>query len=344
MNAFRPPSSSSNLDANGVPTPDPRVQPTPDYGTLGPGSDVMTEGLAPASVGAQPNARKRSSAPIFAIIAGVVLAVFVRDIAGLYAAWSRVCSVFSMPRVAGTTKAPNNVGPLDSTRSQKEAETLLEQAVAHSGGAVDQISLRVDRWQGKLQWDSQMATLTTAALNSSDLRVRESGIEVELAAYGLGKNRTSLDYLVRTSKSSNHAQKVWALWALGLIGNRGVETGRVIDVLTGHLKDSDEDSRRWTVEGLALVGTTETIPPLLQALHDDAAPSVRERAACSLAQSGMFTQEQRMSAVPQLLTYTDAPELDTQTHLWAFQALSEITHQRLPNNSSAWRQWYESRN
>jgi HEAT repeat protein len=77
-------------------------------------------------------------------------------------------------------------------------------------------------------------------------------------------------------------------------------------------------------------------------MHDDPSALVRERAACSLAESGMFTPEQRRTAVPQLLNYTDDPALDAQTHGWAFQALSDITHQRLPNDSAAWRSWYTS--
>ena len=49
-----------------------------------------------------------------------------------------------------------------------------------------------------------------------------------------------------------------------------------------------------------------------------------------------------LSAVPQLLNYTDDPALDAQTHNWAFQALHDITGQRLPNDSNAWRSWYQS--
>ena len=126
------------------------------------------------------------------------------------------------------------------------------------------------------------------------------------------------------------------------MANRGVGTDRVVETLTGHLKDADEDSRRWAVEGLALSGATETIEPLLQTMHDDASPNVRERAACSLAESGMFTLEQRMRAVPRLLSYTDDPSLDARTHAWAFQALSDITHQHFGNDASAWRNWYNS--
>ncbi len=56
----------------------------------------------------------------------------------------------------------------------------------------------------------------------------------------------------------------------------------------------------------------------------------------------MFTREQRLAAVPQLWNYSDDPALDAQTHASAFQALGDITHQRLPNDSNAWRNWHES--
>ncbi len=246
------------------------------------------------------------------------------------------------PRVRDAPASAKDSLQLDRMKPQKQAEALLELAVGRSDGAVEQISSRVDHWQGKVKWDPQIAKLTTAALNSSDLRVRESGIEVELAAYGLAKNSTSLEYLLNTAESPDHAQKIWALWALGLIANRGVETDRVVQVLTTHLNDSDVDSRRWAVEGLALAGSNQAIDLLLKAMHDDPSPSVRERAACGLAESGLFTPEQRYTAIPQLLNYTDDPSLDAQTHAWAFQALSDITRQRLGNDSAAWRSWYES--
>jgi len=90
------------------------------------------------------------------------------------------------------------------------------------------------------------------------------------------------------------------------------------------------------------VGTTSTIAPLLETMHNDPSALVRERAACSLAESGMLTHEQRLMAVPQLINYSDDPALDAQTHAWAFQALSDITKQHLPNDSVAWRNWYQS--
>jgi hypothetical protein len=67
---------------------------------------------------------------------------------------------------------------------------------------------------------------------------------------------------------------------------------------------------------------------------------IRERAACSLAQSGMLNQHQRWRAVPRLLEYADDYSLDSETRQWVFQALRDITGQTLPPEPSAWRNWY----
>jgi hypothetical protein len=345
MDVFQPSSFSSGQGngPNSAPNTDPRVQSDPDYGTLGPGSDVApcleAPGLDAASTRVPRNFSGAWRGPVSALAIGILLAILTFNVGHARAAWSHFTQMFSAPDSPASPSA-EDVRQLDHLKPQKQAETLLELAVGRSDGAVDEISSRMNRWQGKLKWDSQIATLTTAALNSNDMRVRESGVEIELAAYGLAKNSASLNYLLRTAESTDHAQKIWALWALGLIANRGVETERVVQVLTAHLKDSDEEGRRWAVEGLALTGANKAIPALLIAMHGDPAAGVRERAACSLAESGMFSSEQRLSAMPQLLNYSDDPTLDAQTHAWAFQALADITGQRLPNDSTAWRDWY----
>lgn len=313
----------------------PQLQSSPDYGSLGPNPDVISAGAGNHAGG------PTRFASLMAVAVGVLLAVLVAGLGSAQAAWTRFAQIFRQPQ---TTSIATSTDQLESMKPQKQAEALLELAVAHSDDALDQISSRVDRWQGKLTWDSQIANLATAALNSNDMRVRESGIEVELAAYGLGKNPASLQYVLKMAKSTNHAQKSWALWELGLLGNRGVEVQRVTDVLTTQMKDADEDLRHWAVEGLALLGKDEALPALMAAMHDDPSPVVREQAACAVAQSGMFTREQRLSAVPQLLSYTDDPALDVQTRRWAFQALAEITGEHFPNDSAAWRSWYASRN
>ena len=90
------------------------------------------------------------------------------------------------------------------------------------------------------------------------------------------------------------------------------------------------------------MGTDETVEPLLQILHDDPSPMIRERAACGLAQSGMLNERQRRAAVPRLLDYSEDPAIDPETRKWTFQALRDITGQSLPHDTSAWRSWYNS--
>jgi HEAT repeat protein len=333
MDAF-----SQNPPGQGGQAADPRLQPTPDYGTLGPGSDIPAG--TPAATTSRPAARSGRSAPIIAIAAGGLLAALVAGAGSARRSLTHTTNKFSSANSPVVSSA-KDLRQLNQMRPEKQAEVLLQLAVANSDEAREQIFARVGGWRGKLKW-SQLAPLFAAALNAKDLRVREAGIEVELAAYGLAKNPAAVDSLALEAESSDHAQKIWALWALGLMANRGVDADRVVEILTGHLKDSDVDSRRWAVESLALVGTTPTIAPLLQTMHDDPSPLVRERAACSLAESGMLTRELRLTAVPRLVSYSDDPSLDAQTHAWAFQALGDITEQRLPNDSAAWRSWYEN--
>jgi hypothetical protein len=301
------------------------------------------------------------------MIVGIGAALLVSIGGGPVALWGKTTGLFSTHQNSAIAFSESD---LDRQKPQKQAEILLERAVSRADGATGhveaeieaQIEARTDTWRGKLNWDSQLGDLTTVALNSNDQNVRASAIEVQLAAYGLTKSESTVDALVRQAGSRDHTQKIWALWALGLLGNRGVNADRVVQVLAAQLKDSgkdsngdndrarntgantNEDARSWAVEGLALVGTTPTIEPLLDAMHNDPSPAVRERAACSLAQAGMLSHQQRLIAVPQLINYASDPALDAQTQAWAFQALANITKQSLPNDSAAWRNWYQNNN
>lgn len=333
MDGFQP--SAPGEQANAGSGLDPGLEPTPDYGMLGPGSDV-------AGFRARPKVAARKTSAESLRLAAFVIGIAAALLAGAIPTGSP--SRFNFQSLfSSNPKRPapaNDMRQLEGMKPQKQAETLLELAVRNTAGANEQIASRVNRWPGMVKWNPEIQRLTSAALNSNDMQVRGSGIEVELAAYGLAKNSASFEYLVRTAGSPDHRQKIWALWALGLMGNRGVESERAVQVLTMHLKDPNVELRQWAVEGLALTGSDETIAPLLKAMHDDPAAIVRERAACGLAGAGMFTPRQRMTAVAKLLNYTDDPALDAQTQRWAFQALKDITHQHLPNDSAAWRTWY----
>jgi len=316
---------------------DPRPEPVPEYGTIRPDSVLkLDQSIDPHS---------GSWRVLFAVAIGVMLAGFfaTNSARATFEEIARFLSIQGKPEPASpAVLSEHEIENLDHQTPQQQAEVLLERAVNHYEGANDQIAMRVEGWWGKLKFTPQFNSLMTAALNSNDLRVRAAGIELDLAAMGAIKSPATVERLAEHAESGPSSQRVWALWELGLLGNRGVEPQRVNEILVSQLQDPDPEVRRWAVEGLAYLGTNETIAPLLKSFHDDASATVRERAACSLAQSGMLTQEQRRSVIPQLLDFADDTSLDAQTHGWVYQALRDISGQSLPNESSVWRSWYEA--
>jgi hypothetical protein len=316
---------------------DPRPERVPEYGTIRPSSLLkLDQSIDPQS---------GSWRILFAVAAGILLAAFFAtgSARATFDEISRLLTLQGKPEAASpAVLSQHEIEKLDRQSPQQQAEVLLERAVNHYEGANDQIALRVESWWGKLKFTPRFNSLITTALNSNDLRVRAAGIELDLAAMGAIKSPATIEHLAAQAENAPRSERIWALWELGLLGNRGVEPQRVNEILLSQLRDSDPEVRHWAVEGLAYLGTNETIAPLLQAFHDDASPLVRERAACSLAQSGMLTQEQRRSVIPQLLNYADDTSLDAQTHGWVYQALRDITGKTLPNDSSSWRSWYST--
>jgi hypothetical protein len=228
---------------------------------------------------------------------------------------------------------------LDSQPVQQQAEVLMQGSINHYAGAIEEIASRVDGWHGQLKRTNNINELIVTGLSSNDLRVRAAAIEVQLAVNNINKDQDAVDSLRGMLQSQNRA---YALWTLGALANRGVQHKQIKEILESYLQDPDPRTREMAVGGYELLGTDETIVPLLDRFHNDPSIGVRDRAACAIAQSGMFTTEQRMKAVPELLKFTDDPALDKETQRWAFQALRDITGQMLPQDSAAWRNWYAS--
>jgi HEAT repeats len=316
---------------------DPRPVAAPEYGAARTSSRLKPDQSIDPHSG--------SWRVLFAVAVGIMLAGFFAtgNARAAFEDIARFLTLSGKPEPASpAVLSEHEIENLDRQAPQQQAEVLLERAINHYAGANDQIATRLEGWWGKLKFTPRFNSLMTTALNSDDLRVRAAGIDLDLAAMGAIKSPATMERLARQAESGPREQRVSALWELGLLGNRGVEPQRASEVLVRQLQDSDPEVRRWAVEGLAYLGTNETVAPLLKTFHDDASPTVRERAACSLAQSGMLTQEQRRSVIPQLLDYADDASLDAQTHTWVYQALRDITGQNLPSDSSSWRSWYES--
>jgi HEAT repeat protein len=229
---------------------------------------------------------------------------------------------------------------LDGMSPQHQAELLLERSINHYHGANTEIARRVTGWRGRITLSEGLERLFITAINSDDLTVRIAGIEVDIAARNLTKDSTTVDRLDAVARTGDQGPRVNAMWDLALIGNRGVEPERIFDILMSSLHDENQNIRYWAVEGLAYLAADAAIEPLLNMFHDDPSPSIRERAACGLAQSGMFSAAQRRTAIPRLLDFAEDSALDDQTRTWVFQALRDITGQTLPRDANAWRDWY----
>jgi hypothetical protein len=283
---------------------------------------------------------------IAAIVAGVLLGALFMGTGSAHAAWEQIAQFLSLqgkPEAASANVlSEHEVEGLDKMLPQSQAQLLLERSINHYRGANDQIAARVDQWRGKIRLDQTLNSLFMTALNSDDLRVRAAAIEIDLASRNLEKSSATVDRLEIDAHVGEQGPRANALWDIALLGNRGVQPERALQIMLASVHDSNVNIRYWAVEGLAYLGTSETVAPLLQVFHDDPSPMIRERAACGLAQSGMLNEKQRRTAVPQLLGFTDDAALDAETRTWVFQALRDITGQTLPHDPAAWRNWYSA--
>src|SRR5258708_15871212 len=132
--------------------PDPRLTPTPDYGTLSPESDFAksSDGLsatsptsaAPAPAGSRSGTPKNLRLfPLVAMMGGIVSALLVLS-GG--AAWEKITAAFSAKNNRAVSSAKHPESDLDRQKPQKQAETLLARAVSRSDGPTDEIQSHVE--------------------------------------------------------------------------------------------------------------------------------------------------------------------------------------------------------
>jgi HEAT repeats len=240
----------------------------------------------------------------------------------------------SSPRAADA-----DVEAISHLAPQQQAERLLELAVQRPDQSLGLIHKNLDSWRGHLEDTDRLFHLVLAALDSSDPRVRVAAVEIDLLANNLMKSPQGLGKLLNQIHNDPEGRYL-ALWRLGALGNRGVEPATVLSTLLRYSRDSNLQTRFWAVEGLAMLGTAESIDPLLSILAHDPAKKVRERAATNLARSGMLTSEQRLTAVPQLLNLLDDDSLDPATQNLICATLRTITGASIGKDPSAWRDWW----
>ncbi len=243
--------------------------------------------------------------------------------------------------VPASNSGANNtdVETISHLAPQQQAERLLELAIQSPDQSLGLIHKNLDSWRGHLKDTDQLFHLVLAALDSNDPRVRVAAVDIDLVANNLMKSPQSLAKLLNQIHNDPDSRYL-ALWRLGALGNRGVEPATVLTTLLRYSRDPNQQTRFWAVEGLAMLGTAESIDPLLSILAHDPAKQIRERAATNLARSGMLTGEQRLTAVPQLLNLLDDDSLDPATQDLICAALRSITGASFGKNPGPWRDWW----
>ena len=262
------------------------------------------------------------------------------------AAWARLAGFIAEgEQPVPSAPAPNFDLPaakLSGLSGQQQAELLMNAAINRDARAAMLVTERAQQWRGRLKLTPELTGTLQTALNDHDLKARAAALEVYLAVYNVAETPRSAAHL-RQVAQSDPKSRGWALWMLGALGNRGMDSDAALTTLLAHMHDSDEQTRYWTIEGLAHLGSDATIAPLLDEFRNDPAKQVRERAACSLAESGMLTHEQRLRAVPELIAMTDDASADATTKEWAYQALGAITGKTFGKDSAAWKNWADNR-
>jgi hypothetical protein len=260
---------------------------------------------------------------VFALTSSAVTLVASQDLLRAVSEMGLLLQLGGAPVVASSgALSEHDLESLNAMSAQDQATHLLEKAINHYRGAGDEIARRSDGWVGNIKSTPELENLTNTAYFSSDLRVRAAALEIWLARDNLRKRPETVDALIRRASVADG--KWFELSSLGILGNRGIEREKVFNTLVLYVRDPVPAVRSAAINGLGLLGTEATVTPLLEVFRNDASHDLRERAACNLADSGMLTPGMRRKAVPELIRFTQDPNLDETTKKWARQALSEI--------------------
>ena len=171
-------------------------------------------------------------------------------------------------KVEGTTARLSEVEAEMVARMtpQGQAERLLQYAISHHVGATDDPKARAKGWRGAIAFTPALETLLDVARNGDDLRVRAAAIEVELAALNIARTPAQVETLLgQIAAAPKDARQ--AIFILGDLANRGVETDRIHNELRVLTRSEHELVRFQAYAAIAQIGTNETVQDLVDAFH-----------------------------------------------------------------------------
>jgi HEAT repeats len=298
---------------------------------------------SPISEQGSPSLVRNQNAGIRALVGLIILLSFAAAFTVKKALLPSISSSSTSSKfsTSSKTKTASGARPRSYDRAmQAHAEDLLQRLASGDSAAAEEVSAQASTWIGKVTRTGRTDQLITTAINLHDIPSRQAALDAELALDGIPRNEEGLKLL--TNAVGDPSSRAWALWLLGAIGNRGVDTPHTAKIVGTYLSDPDVNVRASAVNGLSLIATDETVPMLLDRFRNDPSPVVQERAACGLAESGMYTKAQRMVAAESLINWLDDSLLTGQQRNWDIQALDDISGQHFGADTAAWRSWYAS--
>jgi hypothetical protein len=169
------------------------------------GSEYANSAANSHSHGAKPrffSVVRRYAVPVLALAAVSTLAGF--EVARLQggAVWGsrnlvQAALLTDIPSSSGNAVDPS-VNTFSRLGPQEQAEHLLERAITRDIESVEIIDKNIDSWRGHLQNTDRLFDLVHTALNSDDLRVRSSAVEIDLAANNLSKTPQNFAPILRS--------------------------------------------------------------------------------------------------------------------------------------------------
>jgi len=153
----------------------------------------------------------------------------------------------------------------------------------------------LDSWRGHLRDTGSALPISCLRSGPDDPRVRVAAVEIDLVANNLRKSPQGLaNFSIKfitipsaaISRSGDSAPSAIA----------ALRPATVLSTLLRYSRDPNQQTRFWAVEGLAMLGTAESIDALLPFWPTIPPNEFVNARPCNLARSGMLTGEQRLTA------------------------------------------------
>lgn len=188
--------------------------------------------------------------------------------------------------------------------------------------------------------DQGVYQMIDLALNSPNFKERAAAASGVLAALEIPESPEGLAASRRLIGSRQPWCRYWGYQFLSYLDLAQIRDATSKTDLVAGLKDGDESARKSVVQALGAFSDRDLIPILYKAFREDPSLPVRERAACSLSKSGVYTRDQRWLMIPFFVGVMRDHKMDDQTKNWAVQALSHITGQGFGRDVGLWEQWW----